>query len=90
MSAAGSAYTRAVRTHPALFALPLLLGCAHRLQIPQPPPAGPGAVLPPLPAASIDLPLRAGIWFALLLPWAALSHRAFELPVQRLRGRFSA
>lgn len=61
MSPAGSAYTRAVRTHPALFALPLLLGCAHRLQIPQPPPAGPGAVLPPLPEASIDLPLRADI-----------------------------
>ncbi|MBL8732338.1 MAG: acyltransferase [Planctomycetes bacterium] len=40
--------------------------------------------------ASASLPLRAGIWFALLLPWAALSHRAFELPVQRLRGRFSA
>ncbi|MBK8691731.1 MAG: DUF4403 family protein [Deltaproteobacteria bacterium] len=50
-----------MRTHPALFALPLLLGCAHRLQIPQPPTAGPGAVLPPLPAASIDLPLRADI-----------------------------
>ena len=61
MSAPGSAYTRAVRTYPALFALPLFLGCAHTLQIPQPPRGGPGAVLPPLPSASIELPLRADI-----------------------------
>lgn len=61
MSAAGSAYTPPVRIHPALVALPLLLGCAHTLRVPQPPPAGPGAALPPLPAASIELPLRADI-----------------------------
>jgi hypothetical protein len=50
-----------VRTLPALVALPLLVGCAHTLQIPRPPAAGPGAVLPPLPSASIELPLRADI-----------------------------
>lgn len=50
-----------MRTPTALFALPLLVGCAHTLQVPQPPAAGPGAVLPPLPTTSIDLPLRADI-----------------------------
>lgn len=61
MSWTAGAYTRAVRTHPALFALPLLVGCAHTLRIPRPPAEGPGAALPALPAASIDLPLRADI-----------------------------
>ena len=61
MSSPGSAYTRPVRIPPAVFALPFFLGCAHTLQIPQPPRGGPGAVLPPLPSASIQLPLRADI-----------------------------
>ena len=50
-----------MRTHPSFVALPLLIGCAHTLHVPQPPSAGPGAALPPLPAASIELPLRADI-----------------------------
>ncbi len=51
-----------MRSLPALFALPLLLsGCAHTLQVPRPPASGPGAPLPPLPPASIELPLQADI-----------------------------
>jgi hypothetical protein len=61
MSRAPAAYTRAVKTHPALLAVTLLLGCAHTLRVPQAPPGGPGAPLPPLPSASIELPLRADI-----------------------------
>lgn len=50
-----------MRSLSALVALPLLFGCAHTLQVPRPPAAGPGAPLPPLPPASIELPLQADI-----------------------------
>ena len=39
---------------------------------------------------TMPLPLRATVWFVLLLPTAAMSHRWFELPVQGLREHFEA